>query len=146
MPMVRSATLRRLPDSNDGTLGVLTANNGRFRCVTMEPPWRDNKRNLSCIPEGWYEVLPHRSPRFGACLLITGVQGRSHILFHTGNLGGDRLKGLKTHTAGCILPGQRRGVLQGQRAVLGSRTAFRKLMAWTEGRPFDLVITNTPGG
>ena len=128
-----------------GTLGVLAAR-GLDPLNVMEPPWRDNRRNRSCIPRGRYEVVPHLSPRFGRCLLVTGVPARSHILIHAGNFGGDRELGWHTHTLGCLLPGMRRGRLavdgRVQEAVLASRTALRKLLAWAAGRPFALEIVD----
>ncbi len=139
---MRRASLIRNQSSVHGTMGVLTA--GELRLHTMEPPWRDNRRNRSCIPEGAYEVLPHLSPRFGCCLLVAGVEGRSHILFHAGNVGGDVDAGLHTHTLGCLLPGLRSGRLavkgRAQKAVLSSRIALRHLMASAAGRPFELEI------
>ncbi len=136
------AVLIRDDSSDHGTLGVLLA--GGLRLHTMEPPWRENRRNRSCIPAGAYDVLPHVSPRFGRSLLVAGVPGRSRILFHAGNVGGDTDRGLHTHTRGCLLPGLRRGRLaireSDQKAVLGSRTALRHLMSRTRGRPFRLEI------
>ncbi len=115
----------------------------------MEPPWRDNRRNRSCIPAGLYEVVPHLSPRFRRCLLVTQVPGRSHILFHAGNLGGDTDRGWHTHTMGCLLPGLRRGRIdvsgRRQAAVLASRTAQRLLMDWVADRPFALEIVAPEG-
>ena len=125
-------------------MGVLLLRGRDDPLHVMEPPWRDNRRNRSCIPAGAYEVIPHRSPRFGRCLLVAAVSGRSHILFHAGNVGGDIAKGLRTHTQGCLLPGLRRGRLDAgkglQRAVLSSRTALRHLMAWAASEPFSLSI------
>lgn len=137
------AVLRRAASRDDGTPGALSLANGPT-LFTMEPPWRGNRRNRSCIPPGEYEVHPHRSPRFGACLLVAGVPGRSHILFHAGNLGGDVERGLRTHTLGCVLPGMRAGSLAvgggRQRAALASRPALRALMAWAGDAPFRLEI------
>lgn len=113
---------------------------------TMEPPWRDNRRSRSCILPGKYRVVPHRSPRFGRCLLVTETPGRSHILFHGGNLGGDTGKGFVSHTAGCLLPGIRTGVIEvrgrRQKAVLSSRAAFRSVMEWAGDSAFILEIEN----
>jgi len=144
---MRRASLIRDSDSPHGTLSVLRA--GSLRLHVIEPPWRDNRRNRSCIPAGLYAVLAHRSPRFGRCLLVTGVEGRSHILVHAGNVGGDVEAGLHTHTLGCLLPGLGRDHLtvkgRVQRAVLSSRTAQRHLMAWAAGRPFELEIASCRG-
>ena len=141
--MIR-ARLTRDESSDHGTLGCLVADGLPGAVNIMEPPWRDNRRNRSCIPNGAYVVVPHISPRFGRCLLVTGVPERSHILFHSGNVGGDVEMGLKTHTLGCLLPGLRRGHLdvrgRRQRAVLVSRTAMRHILDWAE-RPFELIIS-----
>lgn len=142
---MRRVRLQRVNDSVHGTLGVLSAP-GLDALHTIEPPWRENRRNRSCIPAGAYEVVPHQSPRFGSCLLVTHVPGRSHVLFHSGNVGGDVEAGFRTHTLGCILPGIHRGELKikgrRQKAVLSSRAAFRALMRWADGRPFQLEISH----
>ena len=141
---MRRALLRRGRTGDQGTMGALVAR--ELALAIMEPPWRDNRRNRSCIPAGLYEVLPHVSPRFRRCLIVADVPGRSHILFHAGNIGGDVEQGWHTHTAGCLLPGLRRGRLtvkgRVQAAVIASRTAFRHLMAWADDRPFTLEIVD----
>lgn len=74
-----------------------------FQCHTLELPWKNNRNRVSCIPTGRY-TLKHRSgeesgkynyPHF----IVKGVDGRSYILIHSGNL--------YTHTLGCILVGKR---------------------------------------
>ena len=140
----RTALLLRDPSTDHGTLGRLLCGDGALVVHTMEPPWRDNARGLSCIPAGEYTVVAHDSPRFGRCYLVTGTAPRTHILVHSGNVGGDVEQGLHTHTQGCLLPGLRRGWLtvrgQRQRAVLASRTAVRHLMQWAGGVPWRLEI------
>ena len=140
---MKLAVLHRDRSDDEGTRGALTMP-GLDPLAIMEPPWRDNWRNVSCIPTGIYEVVPHLSPRHRRCLLVMDVPERSHILFHGGNLGGDEGLGYHTHTAGCLLPGLRRGRLtvkgRVQAAVLSSRTAFRHLMEWAGGEPFELEV------
>ncbi|HCY83424.1 MAG TPA: hypothetical protein DHV22_18475, partial [Xanthomarina gelatinilytica] len=75
----------------EGTNGALF-NSGRFLCHTIELPWNDNKRNISCIPEGVYKVEPRFSKRFKHHLILKDVKGRSFILFHPAN---DALKELQ---------------------------------------------------
>ena len=138
---MKHAVLQRRRCSEQGTLGVLAA--GTMRLPVMEPPWRDNRRNRSCIPRGIYEVTPYLSPRFGRCLLVLGVPDRSHILVHAGNVGGDVSLGYHTHTLGCLLPGLWRGRLwvrgRRQEAVLNSRTALRHLLEWAR-QPLVLEV------
>lgn len=81
---------------DDCTVGVMSI--GReFRCYTLELSWRDNKRNVSCIPEGTYECEKHYSPTHGQCISVKHVVGRTHILIHKGNFIKD--------TLGCVLVG-----------------------------------------
>lgn len=137
--------IRPSPDRDDaeGTLGRLVGE-GVPDTPVMEPPWRDNRPCRSCIPPGAYIVAPHVSPRYGRCQLVTGTPGRSHILLHAGNVGGDVEDGWVTHTLGCLLPGSRAGRLvvagRPQRAVLASRTATRRLLEWADGRHWRLEI------
>jgi hypothetical protein len=82
------------------TLGVLTVD-GRVLCNTLELAWRDNQRQISCIPEGSYRVikrgaLPHRPYEH---FYVLQVLRRSHILIHAGNYSRQIL--------GCILVGDR---------------------------------------
>jgi len=79
-----------------GTVGVLLIND-LYCCLTLEPPWRQNERNRSCIPPGRYQLIPHESSRFGNVWLVDDVPGRTGILIHAGNRVED--------TDGCILPG-----------------------------------------
>jgi hypothetical protein len=80
----------------EGTNGTLF-NSDRFLCHTIELPWNNNKRNISCIPEGQYNIEPRFSKRFKHHLILKDVKGRSFILFHSAN---DALKELQ----GCIAP------------------------------------------
>jgi hypothetical protein len=113
---------------------------GDKRFFTLELPWRDNQKNISCIPAGEYDVTIRISPRFGRVYWVLKVEGRTYILIHSGNWAGDVSKDLNTHTNGCILLGMKRGYLAGQRAVLMSRTAIRKFMDRLDGANFKLHI------
>ncbi|MCY4431583.1 MAG: DUF5675 family protein [Rhodospirillales bacterium] len=137
------ALLLRDSSSDPGALGVLSADGLEGPIHILELPWRRNAPNRSCIPAGSYTVIPHVSPRFGTCLLVMAVPGRSHILFHSGNVAGDVDLGWRTHSKGCLLPGTRSGWLdiggRRQDAVLASRTALRHLLDWAAA-PFQLEI------
>ena len=71
--------------------------NGVLLCRSIELRWANNERNISCVPEGVYPVAIIQHPKFGECLQINGVKGRSGILVHVAN---DALKELR----GCIAP------------------------------------------
>jgi len=86
--------------TDNSTLGELFLNGERM-CDTLENPWVNNKKNISCIPKGEYKVRL-RYPRESATrdylhLLVEDVENRSYILFHIGNTPKD--------TRGCILVG-----------------------------------------
>ena len=66
-------------------------------CRSIELRWANNERNVSCVPEGVYPVAIIQHPKFGECLQINGVKGRSGILVHVAN---DAQKELR----GCIAP------------------------------------------
>jgi hypothetical protein len=102
----------------EGTNGVLF-NSGKFLCHTIELPWNNNKRNISCIPEGVYEVEPRFSKRFQHHLILKDVKGRSFILFHPAN---DALKELQ----GCIAPVT---YLSGIGRGVYSKDAMQKLLS-----------------
>ena len=86
--------------TDKSTLGELFLNGERM-CDTLENPWINNERNISCIPEGEYPVrlrLPRESgTRDYLHLLVQEVPNRDWILFHRGNFPKD--------TSGCILVG-----------------------------------------
>lgn len=134
--------LKRIISTDQGTVGFFIAPD--FSCYSMEPPWRDNQPNRSCIPPGVYHCIWHRSPRYGWVYLVTDVSGRSHILTHSGNLGGDELMGYWTHTNGCILLGAKLGRLPTgagkQRAVLTSRPTVRRFFESMNQQPFSLEV------
>jgi len=86
--------------SENSVIGELFLNGERM-CDTLENPWLDNQRNISCVPEGEYPVrlrLPRESAtRDYMHLLVKDVPDRDYILFHIGNSAKD--------TSGCILVG-----------------------------------------
>ena len=104
----------RLSTGKSGTRGALRLNKILVG-VTLELPWRQNERNISCIPAGQYEISNYKSNKFKCvCLALHDVFGRSYIAIHPG----ERL----THTKGCILPGKYfnfEGYLRYSKAVLG---------------------------
>ena len=86
--------------SKNSVIGELFINGERI-CDTLENPWKDNQRNISCIPEGEYPVrlrlARESASRDYLHLLVQEVPNRDWILFHIGNTAKD--------TSGCILVG-----------------------------------------
>ncbi len=81
---------------SSGTNGILTFN-GQFLCHTIELPWRDNQRRISCIPEGTYRIRKRYSDRYRWHFELMDVRQRTAILIHAAN---DAMKELQ----GCIAP------------------------------------------
>jgi hypothetical protein len=132
--MIR-ATLTRFQDDGDCTLGKLEVK-GRVFC-TLEEPWKDNKRSISCIPAGTYRVVPHgwepgTKVRFKRAYRLVGTEPRTAILIHTGNTTAD--------IEGCILVGMQHGVLAGKQAVLYSAPAMEALRELVGRQEFILTI------
>lgn len=71
-----------------------------FEFMTLELPWKDNERNISCIPEGDYlvwKMRPNRKRKY-QYFWVQDVPGRDSILWHPGNY--------TRQILGCILPGE----------------------------------------
>jgi hypothetical protein len=79
---------------------VETDNDNRaiYSCFTVEPPWRNNKPNESCVPVGRYKIVWEYSNKFGRNLWeLKGVPGRDETKLHVAN----RARELQ----GCMGPG-----------------------------------------
>lgn len=140
---MQAVRLVRGPSTDQGTFGLLMFGGHVLR--TTELPWRDNARQRSCIPSGVYLCAMVSSPKFGRVYGVQNVPGRSHVLIHAANLGGDVGQGWETQLHGCIAPAERLGAIRipdgrMQRAGLVSRPALRRLMDWAGGQPFTLEI------
>lgn len=80
----------------DGTNGILR-HDGKLVCKTIELPWLDNKRRVSCIPEGKYFLEKRYSRRHKWHIEIADVPKRQFILFHSAN-------NAKLELNGCVAP------------------------------------------
>ena len=129
--------LIRVSYSHIGTFGVLLYGKIPF-CVTLEPLWVNNLADYSCIPEGKYVCKRVDSPTYGTTFEVTGVDGRTHVLFHWGNIVDD--------TIGCILLGEEFGILADDPAILSSKKAFSEfLQRFGQEEEIILNITSVTG-
>jgi hypothetical protein len=124
-----------------GTLTILDTNNfPLFSSLSLERGWRNNEKNISCIPTGVYEVHLEYSPLFQQLLWeIKGVPGRSECKFHSANYWNE--------LNGCISPGLRYKKLNNDeyRDVTNSRaslSAFHKALG--THKTAILIITGEP--
>ena len=104
--------------------------------VTLELPWKENQSRISSIPMGVYKCKRVQSPKFGNTFEITGVEGRSHILFHGGNAVAD--------TLGCVLIGHGFDLVKGKPGIVQSQKEFGEFLKIQHGvNEFTLHVINT---
>ena len=110
---------------------------GEWLCDTLENPYIDNQRSISCIPAGQYKVRLRTAKESATKdylhLLVEEVPDRSLILFHSGNTAKD--------TRGCILV----GIGREQDLVKNSRLAIELLVKEIlnlGGTNINLIIKN----
>jgi len=125
--------LYRIMYGDHGAIGFLAIPFGNVRlgqatpiCLTLEPDWKNNEPFMSCIPSGTYMIKRVESPKHGITFEVTGVNGRTHILFHKGNKSSD--------TQGCILTGEKFNFADGQPIMQESKHAFDELMNYLKGK------------
>jgi len=136
--MPKTVYLLRRVSAPDRTLGMLLVCDEltiQARFATLEPPWKDNERNISCIPAGVYVIRPRTSPKFDDHLIVENVPGREYILCHRGNTPED--------TAGCVLVGMGHQDLDkdGKLDVYSSRAAMGLLVQFIRA-PARLVVVD----
>lgn len=120
--------------------GVLVDESTGWACCTLELPWAGNESRRSCIPPGpgegavTYRAKRHESPRYGECLWLPGVRGRSEILIHPGNYVSD--------TLGCILVGAQFTDLDGDGLtdVTSSQQTLQVLLSRISGEKAGLEV------
>lgn len=115
-------TLTRIHFLEDCIIGELKV--GERKYFTLERAWHGNRQNISCIPEGDYNFLPHawaeNAPnKFKKVWHIQNVPMRSYILLHAGNSIAD--------TMGCILVGNGVNIRDNTGALLDSKNAINEL-------------------
>ena len=113
--MLKIAVLRTYESTK--TEGLLVTPSG-LQMTTLERPWLDNAPNISCIPDGDYEVHRDKHGRH-TWFRVLDVKGRTAIEIH---------EGYKVeHSQGCILL---------------DLIELQDLLLETKGEPFILSITS----
>ena len=125
--------VKRVDMTDEYTYGILYIDGVRF-CVTLERPYLDNRRNVSCIPFGRYKCKLVYSPSFKKELYeVQDVRGRTNILMHNGNY--------IDSSAGCLLLGEHFGILKNKIAILDTNKTLRLFMAnLSDYKEFNLII------
>lgn len=101
---MKTIVLNRVFGSDHVTLSHLKVLDEAYKPVlerkAVELPWKDNKRNTSCIPAGEYEGIAINRPSNGKYAIhLQRVPKRTAILIHSANRANQLL--------GCIAPGKR---------------------------------------
>ena len=105
---------------DDCTIGRLWC--GEFQCMTLELPWLNNAKNVSCIPAGTYRYNFRLSPKNGPVLELKAVKDRTYIQIHAGNF--------TSQIEGCILVGDGLKDINSDSItdVTNSKTTLKKLL------------------
>lgn len=136
---LKTIFLNRLSTSDQGTFGKLYDYDKLNKWI-LELPWNDNTFNISCIPYGSYVAIPYKYRGRINSFKLLNVPNRSNILIHGGNYAGDKSAGYKTHSAGCLIIGNKVGTIEKQKAVLSSRIGLREFIRYMNNKPFILTI------
>ena len=125
-------TIKRLSDDGVQTLGILTNVTGKVY-QTLELAWKNNAKQISCIPKGVYKVRKRTSAKYGEHFHILNVPNRDMILMHHSNFHSDLL--------GCIAPGKGLADINkdGRLDVTSSKQAMKELLS-TLPKEFELEI------
>lgn len=133
-------SLERFAYTPFGTFGRLVYGENRY--FTVERPWDNNKKKISCIPEGRYKVVWYDAPTFGKTLAIVGGTvslyddpkfARSAVLFHAANTMDD--------LQGCIGLGRSLGFVNNKWAVTTSDKAVKEFLGLGIPDQTDLLIS-----
>lgn len=138
----------------DRTLSSIISPQGGLICKILEPPWLNNARGISCIPEGPYDVIwsgpvlkddpstevdesGGRIFRPYEHYIIPKVPGRAGILIHAGID--------VEHTEGCLLTGSRFVNVNSPRPTLFDSRAKLKWMTENLPKKWKLLIESKSG-
>ena len=132
---MREAKLVRVSDDGHQTLGTLSVNFSDFVCKTLELPYKNNAKRVSCIPKGTYECkwsFSNHMEKFH--YEVTMVPGRSGIRLHSANYAEQLL--------GCIALGESIKDLNGDKVgdlyhSGATMNVFEELM---DRETFNLII------
>jgi len=121
--------LKVIRATNSPTFGIMLVD-GMPVFVTLELPWMNNEPQISCIPTGSYTCRKRKASEsitagIGEAFEVVDVPNRSDILIHVGNTVDD--------IKGCILIGEKFGMIDWKPAILGSRSSYQKFLTLTKG-------------
>ena len=115
-------------------------------CHSVERPWVNNERSVSCVPEGEYELKRRTNGRYykiysdrwaHICVFeLQDVPNRSAILIHAGRNTSD--------SRGCLLTAEKTIIKKGKLSTAGtSRTAYCKLYEATIAKDLHRIVIHS---
>lgn len=121
--------LKRHFENDFGTFGELTTESGLI-LQTLECQYKSNKRFISCVPPGEYQLIDTDSTKHGKTVALVnhdlhvrrfqeGYDARYAILFHIANT--------VNQLQGCIAVGMDIGCVRGKWAITHSTKAMELL-------------------
>lgn len=130
--------IERYPSSEHQTIGngfVLDNDFINFEFKTLELAWKNNQKQISCIPIGDYKVKKRWSKKFGNHFHILDVPNRSYILIHCANF--------YTQLRGCVAVGDDLSYINGDNEidVVNSTKTLKELLKMMPN-DFNLKIVN----
>lgn len=115
-----------------GELSILNNDGELFKLRTLELPWLNNQRFVSCIPEGVFFCEYRYTTIFKHHYLIKNVPNRTMILFHALNFAGQpNPRTNKVETNGCIGVGlhhfdiDKNGIIDLASSIVGMDRMFK---------------------
>lgn len=135
---MKKVFLKRMIDNGKQTLGSFVfegLNGDLITLISLELPWKDNTRSISCIPKGTYKVITTYSNKFKKDMwLIKDVNKRDGIRIHSATYYSD--------LEGCIALGKSLKDINsdGNLDILESREAI-KIAKEHLGEEFELDIS-----
>jgi len=135
MNWVLSRTYGQLQTS--GCLFVFDGDHSFFNCLTLELPWKNNAKSISCYPAGTYDVIKYKRPNGKWSFWVQNVPDRTAILFHAGTYASTA----KPDTEGCTLVGFRYDDINddGNIDILESQKALEMLLTFMPDK-FKLYV------
>lgn len=109
-------TIIRTSINSNSITGELYVNN-QYICQTLEHLYRENQKNISCIPENTYGGILRYDHKDTWRIELTGTEPRTHIQIHTGNSPAD--------IKGCILVGESVDLIANK--IMNSVLAYTRL-------------------
>lgn len=138
----RHLHLQRKKNSLHGMFGILHDSDGVQLACSIELPWRDNRRNISCIPVGRYKCKYTWSPAFKRYMyILLDVPDRSGIRIHKGSYAGATDHGFRADFLGCISFGQGYTSIGEQRILHTTAATIARLEDMLNKEDFLLDIT-----